>query len=80
MNRASSLTNILIIAAVILAAALGGYIGGYYLMADRASLGDVTLHIYEGQWQADCFKPAAKIESLLTGREVTTTRWICNGR
>lgn len=66
----------------VIVAALGAYVGGYYAMGTLWEDVDVNVdpypnrplpayhRIFNQEWQALVFKPAASVESLLTGREV----------
>jgi hypothetical protein len=50
------------------------YVAGY-LALSRTSPGATPDHwcrIYRLKWQAEIFKPAAKVESVITGDEVST--------
>jgi hypothetical protein len=50
------------------------YVGGYFALS-RTSGGatpDDWCRIYRMKWQAEIFKPAAKVESMITGDEVST--------
>jgi hypothetical protein len=51
------------------------YVAGY-LALSRTSPGapDHWCRIYRLKWQAEIFKPAAKVESVITGDEVSTYR------
>ena len=50
------------------------YVGGYFALS-RTSTGatpDDWCRIYRVEWQAEIFKPAARVESAITGDEVST--------
>jgi hypothetical protein len=64
------------IATAIFLAVLIPYTAGYYLLGKIGTLaipeGMVRVRSYRHQWQSEVYRPAAKVESLLTGREVWT--------
>jgi hypothetical protein len=67
------------IAALLLAVLLlpvAAYFGGYFALGGIGTLttGHATCmcRAYPAQWQADIFRPAAKVESFFTGQEVKT--------
>lgn len=66
-----------LVVAVLLLAALGGYVGGYLALSYRVDVeGDERLwRAYDYKWQAAVFTPAAKVESLLIGRPVRAV-WV----
>lgn len=64
-----------ILAAALVLTPLGLYVGCYFGMSDT-QYGSVDgkrmcWHIYDAHWKVDLFSPAAKVESLLTGQEVS---------
>jgi hypothetical protein len=68
-----------LIAALLLAVLLlpaAAYFGGYFALGGIGTLstGSATYmcRVYPAQWQADIFRPAAKVESFFTGQEVKT--------
>lgn len=68
-----------LIAALLLAVALlpaAAYFGGYFTLGGIGTLstGSATYmcRVYSAQWQADIFRPAARVESFFTGQEVKT--------
>jgi hypothetical protein len=54
---------------------LGAYVGGYYAAGEKYELtfrqGRVYYRIYQTRWQARIFWPAAQVESVLTGAEIS---------
>jgi len=76
MNDAPSRPNVGLIAAAILIALLAAYLIGYFAAGRNgvATIGprSVRLHIYQHRWQADLFRPLARVESVLVGQEVDT--------
>ena len=72
MERTRNPASSPLIVAIILVAVLAAYVSAYYLMGTVGSAGAQRLHVYPTQWQATLFTPAAKVESLLLGREVGT--------
>lgn len=68
-----------LIAALMLAVLLlpaAAYFGGYFALGGIGTLstGSATYmcRVFPAQWQADVFRPAAKVESFFTGQEVKT--------
>ena len=50
--------------------ALAGYVGVYFAMAETTNLTHFSYRIYEREWQAHIFRPAAAIETSITGHEM----------
>jgi hypothetical protein len=50
------------------------YVAGYFALSKTSSgaTPDHWCRIYQFQWQAEVFKPAAKVESAITGDTVST--------
>ena len=64
-----------LILALLVMVLLGLYVWGYYTMGGVGSVtldpgGPATVRVYNAQWKAGLFTPAAKVESLLRGRQV----------
>jgi hypothetical protein len=56
------------------------YVVGYFLrsqvLAATGRQGSLITRIYPTDWEATIFKPAAKIESLVTGKDVSSVKQI----
>ena len=83
MTSPSTAAPILAVLAIVLVP-LGAYVGGYFWLGVRVQgqtrnlLGntvDVTQVIYNHDWQIRLFSPAARLESIVTGRHVSLHRW-----
>jgi hypothetical protein len=63
-----------VIGVLLLAALVGAYFGGYWALSVKHSgaTPDDWCRIFRTPWLAEIYKPAAKVESLVTGDEVTT--------
>lgn len=59
---------------LLLVAALGLYVVGYFATSTSHSgpIPDSRCRIFRLKWQADIYKPAAKVESVVTGDHVST--------
>ena len=68
-SRPSSLPVIIAIAALLLVP-LGAYLGGYFWLGVKLDRDDQTLRLYLREWQRTIYRPAARAESLMTGRQV----------
>lgn len=71
------------IAAILLGIALLIYGGSYFALAENTNIAGTTIRLYERAWQASFYRPAAKVESLLTHHDVVSAHdppWICDGR
>lgn len=61
--------------ALLLLGLVGAYVAGYYLRGtaeDDPFGGDQLRRSYPSEWEATLFRPAARMESALSGREVFT--------
>jgi hypothetical protein len=67
-SRSSTAAPILAVLAVVLVT-LGAYVGGYVWLGSYGSGSDAIVRVYAQDWQVSLFAPAARIESLITGRE-----------
>jgi hypothetical protein len=58
---------------------MAAYVGGYYGLqcatheVGGLGRGRMLARVYEHRWQADAFKPAARVESWVTGSDVTVS-------
>ena len=59
---------------LVVAALLGAYVGGYFVVEDYWEMGNsnCTVRTYRHQWQATIFQPAAWVESKLSGVTIET--------
>ena len=61
---------------LIVLATLGLYVWGYFAMGETFHVETHRDHfvsrVYSEKWQAQLFRPASKIDSLVTGEEVRT--------
>jgi hypothetical protein len=69
-KRSSAL---LILAAIVmlLVVVLGAYVGGYFLLSTRWSIDKVTYRMFETDVEATMFGPAARLEAIISGKEVS---------
>jgi hypothetical protein len=61
---------------VLLSAALGAYVAGYFATSSlvwHPVFGPAR--IFDREWEANFYFPAARVESLIRGREVDATYW-----
>ena len=65
-----------LIAGAIVFAFLGAYLLGYFAFGTNgiATIGPrtVRVHIYRHKWQADIFRPVARVEAVFIGQDVDT--------
>lgn len=65
-------------AAIMLAVCLTAYIAGYFAATDGVGTLPPTgeqVRVFNYEWQAQLFAPAAKVESVFAGREVNP-EWV----
>jgi hypothetical protein len=76
------------IAAAILMLAIGGYVGGYYMVSDRTNASlplpdgtfrPVVVRYFRSTWLAWLYLPAVKMEARLTGRDVVAVHAVEGG-
>jgi hypothetical protein len=77
MSESRRKPDLSIIAGVLLAVlgvGLAIYVGGYFALSVRhpGPVAESWCRIYQRKWQAEIYKPAAKVESVLTGDAVIT--------
>ena len=79
MNEERRKADWLIVAALVLLVVvvpLGAYVGGYFAMGGVGTVStqyeSKMCRFYPTQWQAEAFKPAARVESFLAGHEIKT--------
>ena len=77
MNPGRSLTAAMIVFALVVVPS-AAYVGGYYRLAEtfpgshiRFSGARVIHRVYSQRWQADLFRPAARADGWLIGKEVS---------
>jgi hypothetical protein len=65
-----------LIAGAIIIVLLAAYVVGFFTMSRVGTATNgahtVRFHIFQSKWQAELFRPAAKVESLLDGRDFDT--------
>jgi hypothetical protein len=62
------------IAVLVVALLIAGYVTGYLTMSDAAiGRGHTVVRIVEKRWQAESYRPAASIESLLCTNQTIQT-------
>lgn len=59
-----------VVAPVLLAAAL--YVWGYFALSDAEFYRKLDMHLYDYNWQASIYTPAASVESVVRGRHFGT--------
>jgi hypothetical protein len=72
MNESRQTGNAPLMAVVVCLALLGPYLAGYFLLGKIGTAGPTVLRVYRTSGEHWLFMPAAKVESLLTGRDVQT--------
>ena len=76
MDDAPSRPNGGLIASAILVVLLAAYLIAYFALRldGISSIGPrpIRLHVYQHKWQADLFRPAARVEALFVGHDVET--------
>ena len=51
---------------------LTGYIAGYFLLGSTGTGGGMLFRVYDSPWQEVMYRPAAKVETMMTGRQVVS--------
>jgi hypothetical protein len=69
MTRPSTAAPILAVLAIVLLTLGAAYLGGYFWLGQRFDYDETTTRLYPQQWMASVFKPAAQLETWLTGIE-----------
>ena len=69
-SRPSIAAPILAVLAIVLLALGAAYLGGYFWLGQRFDYDETAARLYPQQWMANSFKPAARLETWLTGVEV----------
>lgn len=75
MERRTSSTSFAAAAIVLFVLVLlGTYVGGYFALSTNTSgaTPDDRCRVFRVEWQAKIYKPAAKVESAITGDAVIT--------
>jgi hypothetical protein len=72
MNEPRQPGNAPLMALVMCLALLASYLAGYFLLEKIGTAGPTVLRVFRTSGEHWLFMPAAKVESLLTGRDVQT--------
>jgi hypothetical protein len=80
-TQRSSALPILAAVVMLLVVVLTAYFAGYYLRGQEESLigasdsQDFKVRLFQSEWEAAIFAPAAKVESFCTGNHVTSAAY-----